>query len=57
MCKNNVGDFAKPASNKGVPLHDLKINPAEVEMYFMDLEPSVNPTPYMATEEMSLTKV
>ncbi len=57
MCKYNFGDFAKPVSDKGVPIHDLNINPAEVEMYFMDLEPSVNPTPYMATEEMSLTKV
>ncbi len=53
MCKYNVGDFAKPVSNKGVPIHDLNINPAEMEMYVMDLEPTL----YMATEEMSLTKV
>jgi hypothetical protein len=57
MCKYNVGDFAEPVSIKGIPIHDLNTNPAEMEMYFMDLEPSVNPTRYMATEEMSLTKV
>ncbi|CAK9203106.1 hypothetical protein BDL97_14G008000 [Sphagnum fallax] len=52
----DVRDFAKPVSSKGVSIHDINISPAEMEMY-IDLEPFVNPTPYIVPEDMSLTKV
>ena len=52
----DVRDFAKPVSSKGLSIHEIDIGPQEMEMY-IDLEPFVNPTPYIVPEDMSLAKV
>lgn len=52
----DVGDFAKPVSSKGLSINEINISPQEMEMY-IDLQPFVNPTPYIVPEDMSLTKV
>lgn len=52
----DVRDFAKPVSSKGLSIHEINISPQEMEMY-IDLEPFVNPTPYIVPEDMSLAKV
>ena len=49
-------DFTKPVSSKGVSIYEINITPLEMEM-FLDLQPFVNPTPYIVPEDMSLTKV
>lgn len=55
-CRYDVRDFTKPASSKGLSIYDIDISPQEMEMY-IDLQPFVNPTPYIVPEDMSLTKV
>ena len=49
-------EFVKPVSSKGLSVEDVCITPEEMEMY-LDLEPFVNPSPYIVPEDMSLTKV
>ena len=49
-------DFTKPVSSKGVSIYEINITPLEMEM-FLDLQPFVNPTPYIVPEDMSLTTV
>lgn len=56
MCRYDVRDFTKPVSSKGVSIYEINITPQEMEM-FIDLQPFVNPTPYIVPEDMSLTKV
>lgn len=52
----DVRDFTKPVSSKGISIYDIDISAQEMEMY-IDLQPFVNPTPYIVPEDMSLTKV
>lgn len=52
----NMGDFTKPVSSKGLSIYEINISPQEMDMY-IDLQPFVNPTPYIVPEDMSLTKV
>ncbi|KAG0554790.1 hypothetical protein KC19_12G119300 [Ceratodon purpureus] len=52
----DVTDFTKPVSSKGLSIYEIDISPVEMEMY-IDLQPFVNPAPYMVPEDMSLTKV
>ncbi|CAM6082441.1 unnamed protein product [Calypogeia fissa] len=52
----DVRDFAKPVSSKGISVDDVHLSPEEMAMY-IDLEPFVNPTPYVVSEDMSLSKV
>ncbi|OAE18083.1 hypothetical protein AXG93_2899s1120 [Marchantia polymorpha subsp. ruderalis] len=52
----DVREFAKPVSSKGISVHDINLTTEEMGMY-VDLEPFVNPTPYMVSEDMSLSKV
>ncbi|XP_057857526.2 chloride channel protein CLC-d [Cryptomeria japonica] len=54
--RHSVTDFAKPASSKGLRIEDIHLTRDEMEMY-IDLEPFVNPSPYIVPEDMSLTKV
>ena len=49
-------EFVKPVSSKGLSVEDVCLTPEEMEMY-LDLEPFVNPSPYIVPEDMSLTKV
>jgi chloride channel 7 len=51
-----VTEFVKPVSSKGLSVEDICLTPEEMEMY-LDLEPFVNPSPYIVPEDMSLTKV
>ena len=46
----------KPASSKGLSIHDIHLGPDDLEMY-IDLAPFVNRSPYIVPEDMSLTKV
>ncbi|XP_024361602.1 chloride channel protein CLC-d [Physcomitrium patens] len=52
----NMRDFTKPVSSKGLSIYEINISPQEMDMY-IDLQPFVNPTPYIVPEDMSLTKV
>ncbi|MCO5562887.1 hypothetical protein L7F22_016523 [Adiantum nelumboides] len=54
--RHSVTDFVKPVSSKGLSIQDIFLNPQELELY-IDLEPFVNPSPYIVPEDMSLTKV
>lgn len=54
--RHNVTDFVKPASSKGLSIDDIHLTQDEMEMY-IDLQPFVNPSPYIVPEDMSLTKV
>lgn len=54
--RHSVTDFVKPVSSKGLSVTDVYLTPEELEMY-LDLEPFVNPSPYIVPEDMSLTKV
>ncbi|KAI5073169.1 hypothetical protein GOP47_0011182 [Adiantum capillus-veneris] len=54
--RHSVKDFVKPVSSKGLSIQDIYLNPQEMELY-IDLEPFVNPSPYIVPEDMSLTKV
>jgi chloride channel 7 len=56
MHSYHVTDFTKPVSSKGLSIFEIDISPVEMEMY-IDLQPFVNPAPYMVPEDMSLTKV
>ena len=56
MYRYDNRDFIKPVSSKGVSIYEINITPQEMEM-FIDLQPFVNPTPYIVPEDMSLTKV
>lgn len=56
MYRYDVRDFTKPVSSKGLSIYEIDISPVEMEMY-IDLQPFVNPTPYIVPEDMSLTKV
>lgn len=56
MWRYDVRDFTKPVSSKGISIYDIDISAQEMEMY-IDLQPFVNPTPYIVPEDMSLTKV
>lgn len=54
--RHNVTDFVKPVSSKGLSVQDILLTPEEMDLY-LDLEPFVNPSPYIVPEDMSLTKV
>ncbi|XP_002974732.2 chloride channel protein CLC-d [Selaginella moellendorffii] len=54
--KYSVTDFVKPVSSKGLSIFDVNLTAVEMEMY-LDLQPFVNPSPYIVSEDMSLTKV
>ncbi|KAH7447178.1 hypothetical protein KP509_01G095400 [Ceratopteris richardii] len=54
--RHRLTEFAKPASSRGLSIHDIHLSPEEMELY-IDLEPFVNPSPYIVPEDMSLTKV
>lgn len=56
MYRYDVRDFTKPVSSKGLSIDEIDISPVEMDMY-IDLQPFVNPTPYIVPEDMSLTKV
>ncbi|KAL7220476.1 hypothetical protein ACSBR2_013372 [Camellia fascicularis] len=54
--RHNFSEFVKPVSSKGISVHDINLTPDDLEMY-IDLAPFVNPSPYIVSEDMSLTKV
>ncbi|XP_057485770.1 chloride channel protein CLC-d-like isoform X1 [Actinidia eriantha] len=54
--RHNFSEFVKPASSKGLSIHDIHLGPDDLEMY-IDLAPFVNRSPYIVPEDMSLTKV
>lgn len=54
--RHNFSEFVKPASSKGISIHDIHLGPDDLEMY-IDLAPFVNRSPYIVPEDMSLTKV
>lgn len=54
--RHNFSEFVKPASSKGISIHDIRLGPDDLEMY-IDLAPFVNRSPYIVPEDMSLTKV
>lgn len=54
--RHNFSEFVKPVSSKGISIHDINLTPDDLEMY-IDLAPFVNPSPYIVSEDMSLTKV
>ncbi|PSS01450.1 Chloride channel protein like [Actinidia chinensis var. chinensis] len=54
--RHNFNEFVKPASSKGISIHDIHLGPDDLEMY-IDLAPFVNRSPYIVPEDMSLTKV
>ncbi|KAH7440920.1 hypothetical protein KP509_03G016200 [Ceratopteris richardii] len=56
LSRHSMTDFAKQASSKGLSLQDIYLTPEEMALY-IDLEPFVNPSPYIVPEDMSLTKV
>ena len=49
-------DFSKDVSVHGDTVEDVQLTNAEREM-FIDLKPYCNPSPYVVSPEMSLTKV
>ncbi|KAG5560137.1 hypothetical protein RHGRI_003429 [Rhododendron griersonianum] len=53
--RHNFSEFVKPASSKGISIHDIHLGPDDLEMY-IDLAPFVNRSPYIVPEDMSLTK-
>ncbi|KAI8009746.1 Chloride channel protein CLC-d [Camellia lanceoleosa] len=54
--RHNFSEFVKPVSSKGISIHDINLTPDDLEMY-IDLAPFVNPSPYIVSEDMSITKV
>ncbi|KAH1074047.1 hypothetical protein J1N35_026375 [Gossypium stocksii] len=54
--QHNFSEFAKPVSSKGISINDIHLSLDDLEMY-IDLEPFLNPSPYVVPEDMSLTKV
>ncbi|XP_059649903.1 chloride channel protein CLC-d isoform X2 [Cornus florida] len=54
--RHNFSEFVKPVSSKGICIDDIHLSPDDLEMY-IDLAPFVNPSPYIVSEDMSLTKV
>eukprot|EP00250_Pteridium_aquilinum_P011550 c20146_g1_i1 orf=525-2813(-) len=53
---HKMTDFVKPVSSKGLSIQDICLTREEMELY-IDLQPFVNPSPYIVPEDMSLTKV
>ncbi|XP_010546809.1 PREDICTED: chloride channel protein CLC-d isoform X2 [Tarenaya hassleriana] len=54
--RHNFSEFAKPVSSKGINIDDIHLTTDDLEMY-IDLAPFLNPSPYVVSEDMSLTKV
>ncbi|XP_017223054.1 chloride channel protein CLC-d isoform X2 [Daucus carota subsp. sativus] len=54
--RHRISEFVKPASSKGLSIHDIHLSHDDLEMY-IDLAPFVNPSPYIVPDDMSLTKV
>lgn len=54
-CRHTISEFVKPASSKGLSIHDVHLSSDDLEMY-IDLAPFLNPSPYIVPEDMSLTK-
>ena len=54
--RHTLSEFVKPASSKGLSIHDIHLSSDDLEMY-IDLAPFLNPSPYLVPEDMSLTKV